>query len=336
MKAPHVSVVIPCFNEARHLPAVLAALEAQTFRDFEIVLADGGSTDDTVEVARRWSQSAAALPLRVIPNPQRHIPHALNAGIAAARGEIIIRLDGHSYPQPDYVASCLRALDESGAAMVGGALDVQSGAPTALAEAIALAVTSPLGAGDAAYRLGASTGREVETVPFGCFARALWEKLGGYNEVLLTNEDYEFAERVRASGGRVWLDPRIRFRYVARATLPDLARQYWRYGWWKAQMLRRYPRSLRWRQAVPMAWSGAAVILTLSAIVWSPFAWLCGMAWLAYLGALLAFTARAAHTRWRLWMPLLAAFVTIHFAWGWGVWVGAVSGAVRRKRLALE
>jgi glycosyltransferase involved in cell wall biosynthesis len=331
MKPPRVSVVIPCFNEARHLPAVLAALEAQMFRDFEIVLADGGSTDDTVEVAHHWSQSAEALPLRVISNPQRHTPHALNIGISAARGEIIVRLDGHSYPQPDYVAHCLRALEESGAAMVGGALDVQPGAPTALAEAIALAVTSPLGAGDAAYRIGTNSAREVETVPFGCFARALWEKLGGYNETLLTNEDYEFAERVRTSGGRIWLDPRIRCGYVARVTLPELARQYWRYGWWKAQMLRRYPRSLRWRQAVPMIWSGAAVGLLVGAFISAPLVVLCGLGWLAYLGALLTFTARAAQTRWRLWLPLLAAFVTIHFAWGWGAWAGALSGVNGRS-----
>jgi glycosyltransferase involved in cell wall biosynthesis len=331
MLSRSVSVVIPCLNEARSLRRVLESLAAQTSPPTEIIVVDGGSTDGSVATAHAWAQTHSDFQLRLLCNPAGHIPHALNIGISAAHGEIIVRLDGHSFPAPDYIERCLCALSESGSAMVGGAWEIEPGANTLIAKAIALAVSSPFGAGDAAYRLNVEAPREVETVPFGCFKKQLWEKLGGYNETLLTNEDYEFAERVRTSGGRIWLDPRIRCRYSARATLSGLARQYWRYGWWKAQMLRRYPRSLRWRQAVPMIWSGMAVLLTLGAFVWPPLAWPCGLAWLAYLGALLTFTARAAQTRWRLWLPLLAAFVTIHFAWGWGAWAGALSGVNGRS-----
>ena len=121
-----------------------------------------------------------------------------------------------------------------------------------------------MGAGDAAYRTGRTfhEPRPVDTVPFGCFRRATWESLGGFNERVLTNEDYEFNYRVRQSGRNVVLDPRIRSTYYARSTLPALAEQYFRYGWWKAQMLKVHPKSLRWRQAVP-----AAFVATIAALV---------------------------------------------------------------------
>lgn len=322
-----VSVVIPCLNEARHLPGVLAALAAQSFQGFEVVLADGGSEDGTLDTARRWAQANPRIPLRIVPNPHRHIPHALNLGIAAAQGDVIVRLDGHSEPEPEYIAQCLRALAETGADMVGGAWDIQPGAATVTAEAIALAVRSPLGAGDAAYRLGAPVAREVETVPFGCFHKGLWRRLGGYSEALLTNEDYEFATRLRQAGGRVWYTPLIRSHYHARATLRELARQYWRYGWWKAQMLKRHPRSLRLRQALPMAWVLAAGLALLGLALWPALAALWLLPWLVYGAVIAAGAVQLARWRhWRLVGPLFAAFGVIHFGWGLGALAGLILG----------
>jgi hypothetical protein len=104
--------------------------------------------------------------------------------------------------------------------------------------------------GDARYRIGAQAS-EVDTVPFGAFRKELVDEIGMFEENLLTNEDYEFNARVRLSGRKVWLDPEIVSTYVARSTYLELARQYWRYGFWKFRMLKRYPRTLRWRQALP-------------------------------------------------------------------------------------
>ncbi len=133
---------------------------------------------------------------------------------------------------------------------VGGVWEIQPGATTWIARSIAVAAAHPLGVGDAMYRL-AATASEVDTVPFGSFRRTLIEQIGGYNESLLTNEDYEFNTRIRQANGRVWLDPSIRSVYFARSTFKELVRQYWRYGYWKWRMLRHFPDTVRWRQALP-------------------------------------------------------------------------------------
>ena len=128
--------------------------------------------------------------------------------------------------------------------------EIRPGAQTWIAESIAVAAAHRFGVGDALYR-HAKQAAEVDTVPFGSFRRDLIDRIGKFDETLLTNEDYEFNARVRKAGGRIWLDPSIRSIYFARKTLLELARQYWRYGFWKWRMLRRYPNTLRWRQALP-------------------------------------------------------------------------------------
>ena len=133
---------------------------------------------------------------------------------------------------------------------VGGVWEIRPGADTWIAKSIAVAAAHPLGVGDALYR-HTNQSAEVDTVPFGSFRRALIDRIGYSTKSLLTNEDYEFNARVRKAGGRIWLDPSIRSIYFARSTLLELIHQYWRYGFWKWRMLRRYPDTLRWRQALP-------------------------------------------------------------------------------------
>jgi glycosyltransferase involved in cell wall biosynthesis len=319
-----VSVVVPCLNEARYVAQLLDSLAHQDLGDFEIVLVDGGSIDGTPRIAQRWLAENPTVRLCLLHNPARFTSHALNLGIAAARGGVIVRLDAHARPAPDYVRQCLAVLAETGAAIVGGVWSVRPGANTPMARAIGLAVSSPLGAGDARYRLSGARAGEVDTVPFGCYRRQVWEAVGGYNEAWLSNEDYEFYLRVRAQGGRVLFDPRIRCDYFARPTLPELATQYWRYGWWRAQTLKAYPRSLRLRQALPLVWSVGSLVL-LSLAPWDRAAAIAGLAvWGVYL-AIVAAGASGLAGRARepgVGLRLAVAFTVIHYAWGLGAWAG--------------
>ncbi|MCX6544316.1 MAG: glycosyltransferase family 2 protein [Acidobacteria bacterium] len=328
--ASRVSVVVPSRNEATHITSLLDAIRQQTYGASEILIVDS-SSDGTADVVAAYCRDHPDLTLRVVPVVKASIPAAVNAGVGRATGDVIVRLDGHCIPDPKYIALAVSALEERvEAGVVGGVWQVAPGADTLVAEAIARAGSHPAGAGDAAYRIAhATTARqEVDTVPFGCYRKTLWTELGGLNEDLLTNEDYEFNYRVRASGRRVILDPAIRSRYFARATFGALARQYFRYGWWKVAMLRQHPASLRWRQAVPAAFVAALIGLSLLAAV-SQVARM-GLAGLLaiYVAVLALAGADAARKagKWRLLPSLMAAFATIHLCWGSGAVVNLATG----------
>ena len=195
------------------------------------------SSDGTRKVINEFQEAHPDLLIRVLDNPARNIPHALNLGIAAARGEIIARMDAHAVPSAGYVRRCVAVLEEGSAGIVGMPCRVRPAENTVTARAIALGVSHPFGIGDAKYRLttAGETQEDVDTVAFACFRKSLWSALSGFDEKLLTNEDYDFNYRARARGSRVVLDRLAHCDYFARPTLGKLASQYSRYGAWKAR-----------------------------------------------------------------------------------------------------
>lgn len=259
-----VSIIIPCYNEQSTIRLLLDALREQTFplTDMEIVIADGMSTDSTRDEIAAFQKAHPDLDVRIVDNPLRTIPSGLNRALEASRCEIIVRLDAHSKPYPDYVERCVSALEENRGDNVGGVWEIRPGVDTWIAKSIAVAAAHPLGVGDALYR-HAKHAAEVDTVPFGSFKRELIEHIGYFDETLLTNEDYEFNARIRKAGGRIWLDPSIRSIYFSRPSLMELMRQYWRYGFWKWRMLKRYTNTIRWRQALPPLFVLSVIILSL-------------------------------------------------------------------------
>jgi glycosyltransferase involved in cell wall biosynthesis len=316
-----VSIIIPCYNEQATVQLLLDALYGQSYprSHLEVIIADGMSTDNTREVIRRWVEEHPDLTVRVVDNPRKIIPAALNTAIGASQGEVLIRLDAHSRPDPDYVALSVAALDAEKAENVGGVWDIQPGRDHWMARSIAAAAGHPIGVGDARYRFTDRAGY-VDTVPFGAFHRTLLDRIGGFDETLLTNEDYEFNTRIRQSGGRVWLDPAIRSVYFARPDLKSLARQYWRYGYWKVQMLRRYPDSIRWRQAIPPVFVLGLALLALMAPWWGLAAgFLLGVIGIYSLSLGMAGLQLAVRHRapaFLIGVPL--AIACMHFSWGSG------------------
>jgi len=315
-----VSVIVPCYNEQATIHELLSALYHQDFplSDMEVIVADGMSTDQTRQIIRDFDSEHPDLDISVIDNPQRTIPSGLNRALDAARGEYIVRLDAHSSPAPDYITRSVRAVQERKGDNVGGVLAIEAGKEGWIPESIAIAAGHPLGVGDARYRTG-SEAREVDTVAYGTYRAQLIDDIGPYDETLAANEDYEFNVRVRQAGGTIWLDPAIQATYVARSSLADLARQYWRYGYWKFRMLRRYPGTFRWRQL-----SGAFV---LSWFVWGILSiwfavarWMLVLQAIVYLVSLLLAGAGSASKRkdWKLGLGVPAAIATMHFSWGSG------------------
>lgn len=332
---PLVSIIVPCYNEQATIPLLLEAICAQTFPnpDMEVIVADGRSTDQTRQAIILFQQSHPDLSVRLVDNPNRNIPAGLNRALAAAQGQFIIRLDAHSVPAGDYVERCVENLQARRGENVGGVWEIRPRGNGLVQQAIALAAAHPLGVGDARYRY-TSQASYVDTVPFGAFRRETFDQLGRFDERLLTNEDYEFNARLRQAGGRIWLDPQIRSTYFARASLKDLARQYWRYGFWKWRMLRRYPQTLRWRQALPPVF----VLFILALLFIAPF-WAAARAALSavlvlYLFVLIMGSISAALRSRKPGLALAVplAIVVMHFCWGAGfLWSMITSSSKEMK-----
>ncbi len=247
-----VSIIIPCLNEETTIQGVLEAICQQTYplNCIEVLIADGLSQDGTRAGILLFQQKHPEINIKVLDNPKKAIPSGLNLAANAASGSILLRLDAHCCPEPDYVARSVAGLQLGRGQNVGGLWIIKPSGDSWVSRSIALAAAHPFAVGDAKYRYSQEAG-PVDTVPFGCFYRKYWQDLGGYDEGLQSNEDYELNTRIRNAGGVVWFDPDIRSVYYSRATWRELAQQYWRYGYWKIRMLRKYPDSLRWRQALP-------------------------------------------------------------------------------------
>jgi glycosyltransferase involved in cell wall biosynthesis len=327
-----VSIIVPCYNEQATIRLLLDAIYQQTAFtpkagadaekdcELEVVIADGLSTDRTREEVAAFQREHPGLEIRLVDNPRRIIPAGLNCALREARGRYIIRLDGHSVPAPDYIERCIEDLEAGRGDNVGGVWEIRPRGNGWMQRAIAIAAAHPFGVGDARYRYTTQAGY-VDTVPFGAFRRDVFDRFGCFDESLLTNEDYELNARLRKGGGKIWLDPRIHSAYFARPDLLALAKQYWRYGYWKWRMLRRYPRTLRWRQGLPPLFVASLAVLLALAPFWRPAELLLGGEVLLYGLVLVAGAVPAALQRRDpaaiLAIPL--AITTMHVCWGAGL-----------------
>jgi succinoglycan biosynthesis protein ExoA len=330
---PSVSIVIPCYNEKDTINKLLEAIHAQTFPrlDLEVVIADGMSTDGTRDLITAFADFHPDLHIAVVDNFSRSIPASVNCALKEAQGEIILRLDAHSMPYPDYVERSVADLEAGLGENVGGVWEIHPGAPTWVAQSIAVAAAHPLGVGDALYR-HTTKAAQVDTVPFGAFKRELLALVGFFDESLLSNEDYEFNARIRKSGGRIWLDPGIRSVYFARPTLSKLARQYARYGFWKWRMLQRYPGTIRWRQGLPPLFVLSLILGAALAIFMPIFRILLVAEIILYLAALVAVGIQTALRQKKLFLGLglPLAIATMHVAWGGGFLWSMIKGIFSR------
>lgn len=310
---PPVSILVPMRNEEEFIAACLASLRAQAYAGhLEILVLNGESTDRSAEIVHGIAVEDPRV--KLLANPGRIQARAMNVGLRAAQGAILLRADAHAVYGPDYVATCVGHLVRGEAENVGG-LQRGEGA-TYFTRALTVALASTLGAGGAAYRT-ASAPCYTDTVWLGAWRRETLETLGGFNETLAQNEDYELNVRLRQAGGRVLLDPALPGRYFPRTSPLTLARQYFRYGRAKVRVLRLHPGSLVLRQLLPPA-AVAALLLSLALLPFTPLP--AALCWGAYLLALLLGSLSAAR-RAPVALPVLPLiFVIIHLAWGLGVW----------------
>ena len=310
-----ISVLLPVYNEAQHITACLAALRSQrgAGADAEIIVIDGGSTDATLAIIER-ARVQFGPRLQLLKNPRRTTATGLNLGLAAATGDIIARVDGHSVVPDNYLDEMAKTLADP-AAWVAGAVPV-NGNQSPRAQAIWAAMVSPFGCGGSPYREPGAV-REVESVQAAAYRREAFDRVGKFDAAMNYAEDDELNYRVRRAGGKIILRGDLSFTYFPRATYAGLMRQMFNYGGGRMRMILHHPKTFRVRHLLPLLWLSAQAMH-------GPAAPVLLMLWALYLLLGLWAVARRGSPR-----PLvtLLAFPVMHFAYGVGfIWAGVRGG----------
>jgi glycosyltransferase involved in cell wall biosynthesis len=316
---PTVSVVLPVRREGPGFAATLTRILQQDYPAIvDVLVVDGMSDDQTREVVRGLSARDARI--RLLDNPGLIVPTAMNVGIRAATGAIIVRVDGHTRIDPDYVGRCVAALGASLASCAGGRMDPVG--DTFIGRAVAAATSGPFGVGNSHFHYS-DIPRFTDSVYLGAWPRETLLRAGGFDEEMVRDQDDELNYRLRKLGGTVWLDPSIRSEYTPRGSLLKLWSQYREYGLWKVRVFQKHPAMMRWRHFVPVAFVMAAVA-GLGLAVTVPWGrWLLAAGAALYLSAAaVAALATPTGVTERLVMPIV--FLTIHTAYGTGFLAGLV------------
>ncbi|MFD5820372.1 glycosyltransferase family 2 protein [Streptomyces sp. NPDC127038] len=312
VRSPAVSVIMPVLNEERHLRGAVQAILAQEYDgEMEVVIAIGPSTDRTEEIAAELVREDPRV--HTVPNPTGRTPAALNAAIKASRHPVVVRVDGHGMLSPNYIATAVRLLGETGAQNVGGIMHAEG--ENDWEHAVAAAMTSKIGVGNAAFHTGGEAG-PADTVYLGVFRREALEQQGGYNEEFIRAQDWELNFRIREAGGLIWFSPELRVSYRPRPSVRALAKQYKDYGRWRHVVARYHEGSINLRYLAPPAAVCAIAAGVVVGAALTPWGLVVPAGYLAAIGLGSLPAGKGLPVKARLQIPV--ALATMHMSWGWG------------------
>lgn len=319
-----LSVICPVYNEEKYIAGCIDSILAQDYPkdNLEVIFADGMSTDRTREIVSEYSDKYPWI--RIIDNPKRIVPPALNAAIETSRGDIIMRLDAHASYEPNYFSTLVAALDTYQADNVGSVCKTDVLHKTSKSLAIREVLSHPLGVGNSAFRTGIDKAKEVDTVPFGCWRRSVFERFGNYDERLVRNQDIELNKRIKAGGGKIVIVPYTFCTYYARETFSKLARNNYGNGKWNILTVyyTRQLKSLSLRHFIPLFFVLSLLLPVVAGFFWHPLWWICAASLLLYTFVVSLISARIAIKKLLNFFYLISAFFVLHLSYGWGSLVG--------------
>ncbi|MES2497059.1 MAG: glycosyltransferase family 2 protein [Pseudomonadota bacterium] len=310
LRADDVLIVIPCLNEASNLPRLLDQLIVDG-SGADIVVADGGSTDGSLDIVAAYQRRYRNI--HALSNPRRIQSAGVNLAVTRmGHGKTwLLRIDAHcDYPQ-GYMAGLLASAERRDATSV--VVPMITRGHDCFQRACAQAQNSLIGTGGSPHR-HVGEGRYVDHGHHALMRIDLFLQVGGYCEAQSHNEDAELDLRLRAAGGRIWLEPSQAVVYHPRKTAGALLRQYFKYGDGRARTMRLHATKLKPRQAVPLLVPVALAVLPFALL--HPIFALPALGWalicLVY-GLLLGVKARSICA-----MASGFAAMLMHLGWGSG------------------
>lgn len=328
-----LSVICPIYNEEKHIASCLESILQQDFpkEEMEVLLVDGMSTDRTREIVQQYTEQYPFIFL--LDNPKRIVPTGLNIGIRVAQGDVIIRLDAHAIYPDNYFSVLVDKLFALNADNVGGLCRTLPAKETPVCEAIAAALSSPFGMGDSHFRIGTNKEMQVDTVPFGCFRREVFDKIGYFDEELIRNQDDEFNGRIIKYGGHIYLIPSIVINYYGRDSIGKVAKMFYQYGLFKPLVNKKLGNPATVRQFFPPLFVVGLIGGLLLSFVHPIFCILYMVVLALYLFLAIYFSVKQFKNIKKV-LLLIATFVTIHVSYGWGYLCGYVKLLLKRNLTA--
>lgn len=322
-----LSVICPIYNEEKYIAQFLDSLLQQDYPqdDLEILLVDGMSKDRTREIVAGYTTKYPFI--RLIDNPDKIVPYAMNRGIDAAKGDIIIRLDAHASYQPDYFSVLVNGLKRLNTDNVGTVCKTDVQNKTTKTLAIREVLGNKFGVGNSTFRTGIDREQEVDTVPFGCWRREVFEKYGLYDVRLVRNQDIELNKRIKRGGGKIYILPDTYCTYLARETWSALAKNNYGNGKWNILTVwyTKMFSSLSIRHFIPLLFVLSLIVPTLLALLWWPFILVSAASLLAYLCLVSIISFNLVRKKGLNFFYLVVTFFVLHLSYGWGSLVGILS-----------
>lgn len=322
-----VTVVCPIYNEEKYIRQCIDSILLQDYPkdDLEVIFVDGMSTDKTRDIVLEY---IARCPfIRLVDNPKRIVPCAMNIGIVAAKGDVIMRLDAHSNYPKNYISVLVRRLFELEADNVGVVCrtDVLNKTPKSLA--IKEVLGNKFGVGNSTFRIGIDKVSEVDTVPFGCWKRDVFKKYGMYNEKLIRNQDIELNKRILRGGGKIFIVPDTYCTYLARETYSGLSKNNFANGKWNILTLYYTHQldSISPRHLIPLFFVLSLIIPFLGGFLWHPLWYVAIASLFCYLLALGSVSLHIAIKKKLNIVYLLLGFIVIHLSYGLGSFMGLLN-----------
>lgn len=321
-----LSVIVPIYNEEKYIAKCIDSILLQDYPkdDLEIILADGMSKDRTREIVAEYTTKYPFI--RLIDNPNRIAPWAMNFGIKEAKGDVIMRLDAHATYEKNYFSALVVALKKYNADNVGAVCRTDVLNKTAKTLAIREVLSNKFGVGNSTFRTGITGAQEVETVPFGCWKRDVFDRYGMYDVRLVRNQDIELNKRIIRGGGKIVIVPDTFCTYLARETWKALAKNNYGNGKWNILTVyyTRMFSSLSLRHFIPLLFVLSLIVPLLLGLLWWPLALVSAASLLAYTVLLSSVSAKLAVEKKLNYWYLLVTFFVLHLSYGWGSLVGIV------------
>ncbi len=320
MAMPPVTVIMPVLNEETHLEGAVDSILSQDYEGIlELILALGPSREGTNKIAAQLAKKDPRVIL--LDNPRGLTTVGLNAAIKLAKHDYIIRIDAHSEPAQGYIHNGILELMAQDADLVGGIMDAKG--RSAFQRAVAWAYTSQFGLGSASYHVGGEAG-EAESAYLGIFRKSALIRVGGYDEAIIRGEDWDLAQRIKATGGLVWFSPALKVTYWPRGRFNGLAKQFFSTGVWRGDLTRRDLKRASRRYFAPPALVSAILI----GFVLLIFGNLVGIMPLAgYLFAIAFLSISSSGLKLKDRFALMIVLPTMHLGWGLGFIRGYLLGA---------